>query len=577
MSGTTARRTAPRAFLVAAVAACVSFVQPSIASATPPRGGASTKAPSGATAAATTTDTIAASLVQVIQTSAWKPASPDPSGVVYLPDAQRLEVADSEVDEKTGAGYHGVNLWQAKSDGSVTDTGTTLAYSREPTGLGYDEASGTLFISDDDLRRIWMVKRGPDDRFGTADDPVSSINTGAYGSTDTEDPEFDPASGHLFFLDGKGTEVYDIDPVDGTFGNANDVMTHFDVGKFGPKDWEGLGSDPAHGTLLVGARKARKIYEVTKTGSLVRIIDASHISGMTHISGLGMAPASDGSGTMDYWIADRGVDNGSNSSENDGKLFEVSTASSSNSAPNVTDPGPQANVQGDAVSFQIQASDPDAGDTIAGYGASGLPSGLSVDTGTGLVTGTTTTAGTYPVTISATDNHGATGSATFTWTVSPTSGSVLTFGPSADTFVAADLPDQNFGGRVVLKVNDAPVRHTLLKFTVSGIGSNAVAGAKLRLYVANGSPMGGDVYPVADDSWQEKTVTWNNAPAADPTAIASLGAVALDTWVEVDVGSLVTGDGTYTVRIASTSGDVAMYTSKEGAAGFGPQLVVTLA
>jgi sugar lactone lactonase YvrE len=137
--------------------------------------------------------------------------------------------------------------------GRARHRGTTLAYSKEPTGLGHDPATDTLFVSDDDKKRIFVVRRGPDGRFGTADDPVSSIDTGALGSTDTEDPEFDPSSGDLFFLDGAGTEVYRIDPANGTFGDGDDVVTHFDVGWLGPKDFEGLASDPSRGTLLVGA------------------------------------------------------------------------------------------------------------------------------------------------------------------------------------------------------------------------------------------------------------------------------------------------------------------------------------
>jgi uncharacterized protein YjiK len=520
--------------------------------------------------------TATATLVQTIQTSRWSPASPDPSGVVYIPGRDRLEVCDSEVEETTGAGYHGVNLWQVTRSGTVTDTGTTLAYpSKEPTGLGYDAGTNTLFVSDDDAGKVWVVKPGGDGRFGTSDDALSSINASAYGSTDTEDPEFVSATGHLYFLDGVGTEVYDIDPANGVFGDGNDVMRHFDVGQFGPADWEGLGSDPSTGNLLVGARTQKRIYEVTTSGSLVRIIDASGISGMSYISGLAMAPASGGSG-RDYWIVDRAVDNGSNASENDGKLFEISVGSTStNSPPVVTNPGTIANTVGDSVSYQISATDPD-GDAITAYGASGLPTGLSVGTTTGLISGATTTQGTFGVTITATDARGATGSASFTWTVSA-SGSAMTFSPAADTFVGSDRPDRNFGSRSTLTTDASPAKYVLLKFTVSGIGGKTIQAVRLRLYCVNGSPAGGGLYPVLNNSWQESTVTWNNQPAAGSTAVASLGAVSANTWYEVDVTSLVTGDGTYSMRIATPSGNAATYNSKEATPGFASSLVVTLA
>ena len=62
-------------------------------------------------------------------------------------------------------------------------------------------------------------------------------------------------------------------------------------------------------------------------------------------------------------------------------------------------------------------------------------------------------------------------------------------------------------------------------------------------------------------------------PGAYPTPVASFGSVVTNTWYELDLISLVTGEGTYSLRIASTSSDGTDYPSREGAAGFGPQLL----
>jgi subtilase family serine protease len=100
------------------------------------------------------------------------------------------------------------------------------------------------------------------------------------------------------------------------------------------------------------------------------------------------------------------------------------TAFQSNSTGNtvtVTNPGSQTGTVGTAASLQISATDSASGQTLT-YSASGLPAGLSIST-SGLITGTPTTAGTSSVTVSATDTTGATGSASFTWTInSATSG-----------------------------------------------------------------------------------------------------------------------------------------------------------
>ncbi|GGS53283.1 M4 family metallopeptidase [Streptomyces cinerochromogenes] len=86
----------------------------------------------------------------------------------------------------------------------------------------------------------------------------------------------------------------------------------------------------------------------------------------------------------------------------------------------VTNPGSQSATVGTAVNLQIQASSTNSGSLT--YSASGLPAGLSINSSTGLISGTPTTAGTSSTTVTVTDSTGATGTATFGWTVSTTGG-----------------------------------------------------------------------------------------------------------------------------------------------------------
>jgi hypothetical protein len=313
---------------------------------------------------------VTATLVQTIDTSKWVPASPDPSGVTYLPASDRLTVVDSEVNEVTGAGYHGVNVWEVTRQGAVQRGWNTLSFTNEPTGVGHDPATNTLFISTDSgTNGIHIVRAGPDGQFGTSDDTRSFLNTALLGVGDTEDPEFDPSTGHLFFLDGVSTRVYRVDPVDGVFGNGNDLITSFGVGQYGPTDAEGLALDQSRGTLLVGDRRSRTIYEVTKSGQLVRTIDA-RMPGMTFLSGMSMAPATNQPGRSNIWIVDRAVDNGPDPNENDGKLFEVSVPTSGgNQAPIVSSvtidqDAPRTN---DTLTATVSATDPDGDDVTLSY------------------------------------------------------------------------------------------------------------------------------------------------------------------------------------------------------------------
>jgi hypothetical protein len=87
----------------------------------------------------------------------------------------------------------------------------------------------------------------------------------------------------------------------------------------------------------------------------------------------------------------------------------------------VTNPGNQTGTVGTAASLQVHASDSASGQTLT-YSATGLPAGLSINSSTGLISGTPTTAATSNVTVKATDTTGASGSAAFSWTINSSGG-----------------------------------------------------------------------------------------------------------------------------------------------------------
>jgi len=98
----------------------------------------------------------------------------------------------------------------------------------------------------------------------------------------------------------------------------------------------------------------------------------------------------------------------------------------------------------------------------------------------------------------------------------------VTFTPQADATVRADRPTKSYGTATSLTVDNSPVIHTLLRFTVTGVGSDTVNGVALRLYTTNPSPASGKVFRVASQTWTEG-VTWNTAPTADATPITTGG------------------------------------------------------
>jgi hypothetical protein len=96
-------------------------------------------------------------------------------------------------------------------------------------------------------------------------------------------------------------------------------------------------------------------------------------------------------------------------------------------APVITSATTASGIVGSAFSYQITATN-----TPTSYGATGLPAGLSVSTGTGLISGTPTATGTSTVTLSA-SNASGTGTAILTVNITLT-GPIVSFSPTSITF-----------------------------------------------------------------------------------------------------------------------------------------------
>jgi hypothetical protein len=86
----------------------------------------------------------------------------------------------------------------------------------------------------------------------------------------------------------------------------------------------------------------------------------------------------------------------------------------SDQRPTLTNPGSQTTGVGQSDTLQLVGADPDG--LPVTYSATGLPAGMSLMASTGFISGSPTTAGSYSVTATVSDNV-LTASQTFTWTV----------------------------------------------------------------------------------------------------------------------------------------------------------------
>jgi hypothetical protein len=85
------------------------------------------------------------------------------------------------------------------------------------------------------------------------------------------------------------------------------------------------------------------------------------------------------------------------------------------------------------------------------------------------------------------------------------------------------------------------------------------------------------VCAVADDAWDENTMTWATRPPVGAACTSAVGSVDPDTEVAWDVTALVGGGGgRINLAVVSDDADGAHYLSKEaGSATYAPRLVVT--
>ena len=352
---------------------------------------------------------------RTVDTAAWSPTSPDPSGITWDSETDRLVVSDAEVDEMP-AYFTGKNIWTTMRDGTVETTGTTLptppTWSAEPTGVAYDRPHGQLFLSDDDANRIYVLAGpGLDKRWGTADDGTRTFfSSSAVGATDNEDVAYDSKRNNLVLIDGVNNELYRVTPgpngvFDGVLAPGDDVATHTDLERFGIVNPEGVTYDSVRDVMVVVDNNG--LWEMDTNGALIDSIDTTSLP-LKLAAGVAVAPASDGSANRSYYIVDRVVDNNVDPAEKDGKMYEVTPAMPAiGNRPPLADAGPDT-VADVGESVQLAGTGTDDGQPGALTSAWSKVSGTGNATfaaGTAAATGVSFSApGTYVLRLTVSDS-----------------------------------------------------------------------------------------------------------------------------------------------------------------------------
>jgi cell division septation protein DedD len=140
-----------------------------------------------------------------------------------------------------------------------------------------------------------------------------------------------------------------------------------------------------------------------------------------------------------------------------------------------------------------------------------------------------------------------TGVVTFVQAHPARANSTLTFTSVADSYVNQSNPSLNFGTQASIRVDGSPLVRSFLRFNISGV-NGTVSKVTLRIYANSASAGGFTVKKVPDNSWQEKAITYDNAPSMGDQVGAS-NKFTSNAWVSTDVTALLKADGTISIAL----------------------------
>jgi len=222
------------------------------------------------------------------------------------------------------------------------------------------------------------------------------------------------------------------------------------------------------GTTASGRVGTAFSYQITATNAPTSYGAASLPAGLSVNTGTGLisgTPTSAGTSPVTLSAIN---------SAGTGNATLTLTIASASAPPVITSATTASGKVGSAFSYQITATN-----TPTSYGATGLPAGLSVNTGTGLISGTPTSAGTSTVTLSATNSVG-TGNATLTLTVA-SAGGLLSIAPSSTNFGNVAIGSDSI--QSVVLSNSSASSITISQANVAG-NEFSISGLSLPLTLA---------------------------------------------------------------------------------------------
>ncbi len=290
----------------------------------------------------------------------------------------------------------------------------------EDTALSVDAASGVLSNDSDADGDDLSVNPSASDATSAQGGSITINPDGSF----TYDPPADFNGGDSFSYtveDGFGGSVSEtvsitVDPVNDapSFTAGADQTVDEDAGAQSVSGWA---TDISAGPSNESGQSLAFNVSVDNNAlfSTQPAIDASGTLAYTP------APDANGSATVTVSLSDDGGTANGGSDTSAQQTFTI-TVNPVNDDPTSTAISDQSSADGESVNLDVSGnfSDVDSGDSLS-FSATGLPTGLSIDANTGVISGTLDASASqnspYSVTVTADDGNGGSASESFAWTV----------------------------------------------------------------------------------------------------------------------------------------------------------------
>ena len=284
-------------------------------------------------------------------------------------------------------------------------------------------------------------------------------------------------------------------------------------------------------------------------------------------------------------------------------FYDQATVPTDTTAPTVTDTSPAANATSVPLTANVTGTFSEAVDAatvtsstfVLQAGSTAVPATVTydataktatLDPSADLAAGTTYAATLTGGSAGVKDVAGNALAADVTWTFTtavpappPAPGpETVTLTATADSYVSSQSPTTNYGKSTAVWMDNSPVQVTYLKFDLSAYAGRTLDTASLQLTVADNASGGKqNVKLVADDSWAEAALNYNNRPALG-AGVGLFGPTAIGTsyTVPLTAASLAGELGQQlTLGVDTASTDGLAVSSKEAGSTAAPKLVLT--